>query len=300
MTKAKTAGAKNSSKNSSGRNPKPAGAAGQLLFVATPIGNLGDLTLRAKAALEGADVIACEDTRHAQKLLQHYGIKKPLLAYHDHNEAATAAKLITQVLAGTTVAVISDAGLPLIADPGHDVLQQALTRGLEPQVLPGPNAALTALALSGLPTDSFFFAGFLPPKSGARQQRLAALATVPGTLIFYESPARLVAMLADSRAILGNRHAAVARELTKRFETTKRGTLDELATYFNTSPPKGELVVLIDRGVPAPQTENADDLLLQALSQHGIKQAAQIVAAQTGEAVRTLYARALALKSKQR
>lgn len=272
-----------------------------MLFVATPIGNLGDITLRALETLKAADVIACEDTRHTQKLLTHYGIKKPLLALHDHNETQISQRVVARVAAGETVAVVSDAGMPLVADPGYHLMQAAIAGGINLGVLPGANAALMGLSLSGLPTDSFTFGGFLPPKSSARQQRLAKMATVPTTLIFYESPQRLVETLADMGGIFGpTRPAAVARELTKRFEEVQRGDLKALHTHYSMNEPKGEIVLVVG-GAPEQTVEaqDIDAMLKSALQQHGVKQAAQMVAAQTGGTVRDVYARALALKGKK-
>lgn len=273
---------------------------GQLLFVATPIGNLGDITLRALEALKNADAIACEDTRHAQKLLSHYSIKKPLLALHDHNETQISNKVVARVQKGETIAVVSDAGMPLIADPGYHLMQAAITAGVQASVLPGANAALMGLALSGLPTDSFTFVGFLPSKSSERQQRLAKLAAIPITTVFYESPQRLVDTLSDMHKIWGERPAAVARELTKRFEEVLRGSLDDLRAHYEKNEPKGEIVLVVGGATAVAATEaDIDALLKDALKSHGVKQAAQIVAAQTGGTVRDIYARALDLKGKK-
>lgn len=275
-------------------------AVGQLLFVATPIGNLGDITLRALETLKECDAIACEDTRHTQKLLTHYGIKKPLVALHDHNEGQMAAKLVARVQKGEVIAVVSDAGMPLVADPGYQLMQAAIAGGVATSVLPGANAALMGLSLSGLPTDSFTFVGFLPPKAGARQERLAKLAAIPITTIFYESPQRLTDTLAEMAKIWGDRPAAVARELTKRFEDVQRGTLSELHKHYTAHEPKGEIVLIVGGATAqAAPAADIDDLLRDALQEHGVKQAAQIVAAQTGGTVRDIYARALALKGKR-
>lgn len=281
-------------------HPSGQAAVGQLLFVATPIGNLGDITLRALETLKDASAIACEDTRHAQKLLSHYGIKKPLLALHDHNETQISAKVVARVAKGETIAVVSDAGMPLIADPGYHLMQAAIAAGVRASVLPGANAALMGLALSGLPTDSFTFIGFLPSKSSERQQRLAKLASIPITTVFYESPQRLVDTLGDMEKIWGGRPAAVARELTKHFEDVQRGTLAELQAHYKANEPKGEIVIVVGGATAAVATEaDVDALLKDALKDHGVKQAAQIVAAQTGGTVRDIYARALALKGKK-
>lgn len=284
----------------SSAHPSLPARTGQLLFVATPIGNMGDITLRALETLKAADVIACEDTRHTQKLLTHYGIKKALVALHDHNETQASAGLVRRVSNGETVAVVSDAGMPLVADPGYHLMQAAISAGVPVGMLPGANAALMGLALSGLPTDSFTFAGFLPPKASARQQRLAKLASIPVTLVFYESPQRLAGTLADMAEVFGPRQAAVARELTKRFEDVQRGDLVALHKNYSDAEPKGEIVLVVAGADPAkPATFDVDALLQDALKNHGVKQAAQIVAAQTGGTVRDTYTRALALKSKK-
>ena len=274
---------------------------GQLVFVATPIGNLGDITLRALETLKSADAIACEDTRHAQILLNHYGIKKPLLAYHDHNESAAANGIVQRVAAGETIAVISDAGLPLIADPGYRLVQAAIAAEISITALPGANAALMALMLSGLPTDRFTFIGFLPNKSAARQQVLATLKAIPITTLYYEGPSRLVDTLIDMQKIMGDRPAAVARELTKTFEEVQRGTLSTIIAHYTAKPPKGEIVIVLHGAIEVAANEaDTDALLRAALKTHGVKQAAQLVAAETNQTVRTIYARALEIKNETR
>jgi len=258
---------------------------------------MGDITLRALETLKAADVIACEDTRHTQKLLQHYGIKKPLLAYHDHNEAAASKELLAMVESGQHVALVSDAGMPLVADPGYRLVQAAVAAGVRLTATPGANAALMALALSGLPTDRFTFIGFLPPKAAARQQELAKLKSIPITVIFYESPSRLVEALADMHKLWGDRPAAVARELTKTFEDVRRGPLSQLHAHYAATSPKGEIVIVVHGAVAvAADDHDVDALLHAALKTHGVKQAAQLVAAETGHTVRDIYARALELK----
>jgi 16S rRNA (cytidine1402-2'-O)-methyltransferase len=270
---------------------------GQLTLVATPIGNLQDITLRALETLKACDAIACEDTRHAQKLLQHYGIKKPLLAYHDHNEIASSKGLIERAARGEHIAIISDAGLPLIADPGYRLVQAAINANIPITALPGANAALMALMLSGLPTDRFTFIGFLPSKCTARQHTLAKLKAIPVTLLFYEAPTRLVSTLEDMLKVFGDRNAVVARELTKTFEEVQRGTLQDLIDHYTIKPPKGEIVIVVhgDDGSDTSDID-VDALLKSAMKTHGVKQAAQLVAAETGIAVRELYTRALELK----
>ena len=221
---------------------------GILFIVATPIGNLQDISQRAVETLSRVDVVACEDTRHTQKLLNHLGIKKRLVSYHEHNEESRSVELIQLLEDGKSVAVVSDAGTPTINDPGFRIVKTAIERGVEIVSIPGPAAFVTALAASGLPTDTFFFGGFLPAKKGERQRRLRELANLPATLILYEAPHRLVASLEDCLSILGDRDAVVARELTKLHEEYSRGKLSALLSQFRSQTPKGELVLLIDRG----------------------------------------------------
>ena len=222
---------------------------GTLYVVATPIGNLEDLTFRAKRVLEQADVIACEDTRHARILLTHYGIARPLVSYHEHNERERAATLVGRLRAGEDVALISDAGTPAVSDPGFPLIREAIASGCTVVVVPGPNAALAALTVAGLPTDRFVFLGFLPRRSGERRRALEALRTVPWTLVIYEAPHRLTPVLRDLRAALGDRRLALARELTKRFEEVFRGTISEALTHFATQRPRGEFTLVVE-GAP--------------------------------------------------
>ena len=225
--------------------------AGTLYVVSTPIGNLEDLTYRAVRVLSEVDIVACEDTRHSQKLLNHYGIKTKTVSYHEHNERDRAGELLASLKSGLDVAIVSDAGTPGISDPGFRVVRMALEAGLRVVPIPGPTALVSALVASGLPSDEFFFAGFLPARSGARRTRLADLAAIPSTLVFYEAPHRIVASLEDAREILGEREAVVARELTKLHEEVLRGRLSELADKFSQAAhePRGEMVVVIDRNV---------------------------------------------------
>src|SRR5215813_4643357 len=220
---------------------------GTLYVVATPIGNLSDITHRAIQLLRDADLIACEDTRHTRKLLQHYGITTKTVSYHEHNEQARTQELIGQLQEGKTIALVSDAGTPAISDPGYRLVHEAAEQGVTVVALPGPSALVTALVGSGLPTDEFFFAGFLPARSAARQQRLSELRSLPATLIFYEAPHRLSVTLADAHKVLGERRAVVARELTKLHEEFRRGLLSELVSHYSTVEPRGEIVLLIDR-----------------------------------------------------
>jgi len=276
--------------------PLPAG----LYVVATPIGNLRDVTFRALSVLAAAAAVLAEDTRITKRLLAHYGITTPLLTYNDHSSEAVRERMIHRLREGEALALVSDAGTPLVSDPGYRLVQAAIAAGLPVTPIPGPSAMLTALVVSGLPTDRFFFEGFLPAKSGARRTRLQAIAGIPGTLILYEAPHRLPEMLADAAEILGERPAVVARELTKLFETVRRGDLPDLARQFaQEGPPKGEIVVLVGEGTagtPGPEADAAlDDRIEAALARHSIKDAAALVAAETGLPKRDVYARALAL-----
>lgn len=272
-----------------------------LYVTSTPIGNLRDVTLRALATLAAADIVACEDTRITSRLTRHYGIDTPLLPYHEHNAERQRPKLLAALTEGQAVALVSDAGTPLVSDPGYRLVGEVLAAGHAVIPIPGPSALLAGLAGAGLPTDAFLFAGFLPPKETARKKRLAELAAVPATLVFYESPQRTAASLRDMAEILGrDRPATVARELTKAFETFRRGSLDALAAAFaDEAPPKGEITILV--GPPTatepPGEEAIDDALRAALADASVGDAAAAVAAQTGLPKRVLYARALALKA---
>jgi len=231
---------------------------GTLYLVATPIGNLADITHRALQVLKDVDLIACEDTRHTHKLLQHYGITTRTISYHEHNEQQRAAQLIDSLKQGSDVAVVSDAGTPGISDPGFRLVRAAIDNDVTVVPVPGPSALISALVAAGLPTDEFFFAGFLPSRSNARRVRLEELKTVPGTLIFYEAPHRLAGTLKDALEILGEREVVVARELTKLHEQIKRGRLSELASFYNEEDARGEIVVLIDRKVIGEATRERE------------------------------------------
>ena len=265
--------------------------------MATPIGNLGDVTLRALDVLARADIVVCEDTRISQKLLAGHGLKRKLQSYHEHNAEAMRPRLIEALKNGASVAMISDAGMPLISDPGHKLVRSVIDGGLPLTVVPGASASLAALVLSGLPSDRFFFAGFLPPRSAARRTALEALAAIPGSLVFYESPKRLAASLTDMATVLGQRPAAVARELTKRFEELRRDDLHVLAAHYaSDGPPKGEVVVVV--GPPearAASDEDLDRLLRAALAEASLRDAVANVVAATGLPRRQVYQRALAL-----
>ncbi len=272
-----------------------------LHVVATPIGNLGDISFRALATLAAADAVIAEDTRVTKTLLAHYGIATPLVAYHEHNAAVMRPHLLARLASGAALALVSDAGTPLISDPGFKLVADALAQDIEVVSVPGASAVLASLVVAGLPTDRFFFEGFLPPKSGPRRQRIAELAPIPGTLVFFESPRRVAEMLADLSAVLGPREAAMARELTKYYETVRRGLLPELAAALaGEAPPKGEIVVLV--GPPGTEAlsdsaEGLDAKLSKALETLSVKDAAAVVSAATGQPRRKIYARALELSA---
>jgi 16S rRNA (cytidine1402-2'-O)-methyltransferase len=231
---------------------------GTLYLVPTPIGNLEDITHRALRVLREVDIIACEDTRHTRKLLNHYDVKTKVTSYHDHNERERTAELLQALASGASVAIVSDAGTPSISDPGFRLVKAASTQGISVVALPGPTALIAALVASGLPTDEFFFAGFLPARSGARRARLAELGELPATLIFYEAPHRIAATLRDALDMLGERAAVVARELTKIHEEILRGRLSELAERFGSEEKaRGEIVLLIDRTQIESELNNA-------------------------------------------
>lgn len=272
-----------------------------LYIVATPIGNLRDVTLRALDILRAADVIACEDTRITGRLLNAYGVETTCIPYHDHNAARARPGLIKRLERGEIVALVSDAGTPLISDPGFKLVEACANAGIAVYAAPGASALLAGLGVAGLPTDRFFFAGFLPPKQAARRKALEEIAGVPGTLVIYESARRLAASLADMAAVLGDRRASVARELTKRFEEVVRGTLTGLAArYAGSGPPKGEIVVIVAPPLREEIGEEAiDAALTAALEGLSVKDAAAQVAAALGLPRRRLYARALALSGKR-
>jgi 16S rRNA (cytidine1402-2'-O)-methyltransferase len=270
-----------------------------LYLVATPIGNLRDISLRALETLAAADLIACEDTRVTRKLLDHYGIKTPLTPYHEHNAAAARPKLLGRLGSGEAIALVSDAGTPLISDPGYKLVLAAREAGQAVSAIPGPSAALAALIVAGLPTDRFFFEGFLPPKDGARHKRIVELARIPGTLIVYESGPRLARALAALADGLGPRQAAVCRELTKLHEEVRRGDLAALArAYADGAETRGEIVIVIEpppAGAEEPSAGEVDALLRRALTRVSVKDAVSEVAAATGRPRREIYQRALAL-----
>lgn len=266
-----------------------------LYIVATPIGNLGDMTLRGAETLRSVAAIACEDTRVTGKLLHHLGIKARMIRYDDHASDNAREGLLT-LAAEQPVALVSDAGTPLISDPGFKLVRAARARGIAVTSLPGASAAVVALTLSGLPSDRFLFAGFLPSKAKARTDALGELAEVPATLVFYETAPRLAEALRTIDEVLPGREVAVARELTKKFEECRSGSPAELIAHYTAHPPKGEIVLMI--APPAAQANEADpdDLLRVALQRHKASQAAAEVARVTGLDRKTLYARALELK----
>ncbi len=271
-----------------------------LYFVATPIGTARDITLRALDVLASVDVLAAEDTRSMRRLLDIHGVPlgdRKLLAYHDHNGDAVRPKLLRYLEQGMSVAYASEAGMPLIADPGFDLSRDASEAGYLVTVAPGPSAVLTALALAGLPTDAFFFAGFLPNAKGARRSGLEALREVPGTLVFYESPKRVAAMLADAAEVLGaERKVAICRELTKKFEEIRRGTLGDMALELAQVTLKGEIVVAVDRGRLASVSEaEIEQDLKKALSEMSVRDAADLVSQAHDLPRRQIYQLALKL-----
>jgi 16S rRNA (cytidine1402-2'-O)-methyltransferase len=271
-----------------------------LYIVATPIGNLGDLSARAGAILAAADVIAVEDSRVTARLLQHLGIKRPMTPYHDHNAESVRPGLVAR-MGSEVVALVSDAGTPLISDPGYKLVRDARAAGHLVVTVPGPCAAVAALTLAGLPTDRFLFLGFLPPKAAARATAIAEVANVRATLILYESGPRLAATLAALAAGLGDREAGVAREITKRFEECVTGTLSELAERYAEAPPKGEIVVVVappGETRPSEAEVDIDAALREAMERLPVSKAAAEVAKRTGLDRRELYARATALKSR--
>jgi 16S rRNA (cytidine1402-2'-O)-methyltransferase len=268
-----------------------------LYLVATPIGNLGDIGLRALTVLAAADAIACEDTRVSRRLTEHYGIATPLTSYHEHNAAEARPKILARLAAGEAVALISDAGTPLISDPGYKLARQASEAGLLVTAIPGASSVLASLSLSGLPIDRFFFEGFLPAKDAARRKRIKELTRVPATLVLFETGPRIAAALADLTSELGTRDAAVCRELTKLHEEVRRKSLDALARdYADNAEIRGEFVIVVAPPVDEPaQAEDVDELLKRALARVSVKDAVGEVSSATGMPRREVYQRALAL-----
>ncbi|HEY6838278.1 MAG TPA: 16S rRNA (cytidine(1402)-2'-O)-methyltransferase [Geobacteraceae bacterium] len=272
---------------------------GTLYIVATPIGNLEDITLRALRILKEVDLIAAEDTRHSRKLLTHFGIAKPLTSYFDHNKNVKGGYLIEKLREGLSVALITDAGTPCISDPGYQLVRDAAAAGIAVVPVPGPSAAMAALSASGLPTDSFTFAGFLPPRQGKRRERLALLNVEPRVVILYEAPQRLLATLNDIHAVCGDRDMVVARELTKVYEEFVRGNVSDILARFAERQVRGEVVILL---APASVREDADipslDTMLARLFAAGlsVKDAVRAAASESGLPKSDVYAAALRLK----
>ena len=269
-----------------------------LYLVSTPIGNAGDISARAMDVLRRADVVACEDTRVTGPFLKRLGIPARLTPYHDHNAQQQRPRLLERLKQGASVALVSDAGTPLVSDPGYKLVAACWDDGIPVTAVPGASSVLAALAVAGLPTDRFFFQGFLPPKTAARRKALAEIAAVPATLVIMETAPRLAASLADMAEVLGPRPAAVARELTKLFEEVRRAPLDALAAHYaEAGSPRGEICIVV--GPPVEQAATAEDLdslLRAALAGGTVKDAAARVAAATGLPRKEVYARALALK----
>jgi 16S rRNA (cytidine1402-2'-O)-methyltransferase len=285
-------------KSPAAKGKSPAALAPGLYILATPIGNAADITLRALAALKGSDLVLAEDTRVTAKLFAIHGLKGHLSPYNDHNAAQVRPRILEKLRSGAAIVLVSDAGTPLVSDPGFKLVREAIAAGIAVTALPGPSAALAALALAGLPTDRFLFAGFLPSRAGERARALEDLKTVPATLILFESPQRLAESLGAMRAVLGERPAAVTRELTKLHEEVRRGRLSELAAHYEKQgPPKGEVTLVI--GPPeavAPDNGAIDAALKAALPFMPVKAAAEMIAALTGAARKAVYTRALELK----
>lgn len=268
-----------------------------LYLVSTPIGNMGDVSFRALDTLAAADVVLCEDTRVSGKLLSYYGLKKKLEVYNDHSEEKKRASLAKRIAGGEIVVLISDAGMPLISDPGYKLVEELRAQGLYVTSVPGANAPLSALQLSGLASDRFSFIGFLPPKSGARQSLLREWRDVPGTLIAFETAPRLIKALEDIQAVMGDRRVAVVREITKLFEEALVDTPAALIAHYDAQGlPKGEIVLVIERGEAAELSDADVDALIEcALETMSTKDAAAHVSTQTGRAKKAIYARALEL-----
>ena len=267
-----------------------------LYVTATPIGNLGDISRRALDLFGSADFIICEDKRVSGKLLSYYEIKTPMISYHDHNSQAVMPKLIDELKAGKTMALITDAGTPLISDPGYKLVNECRNQGIMVTSLPGASAVLCALTCAGMATDKFFFSGFLPSKTVARKKEINKLSKIPATLVYFESPNRLLASLKDLREVLGNRNAAVCRELTKLYEEIRKDNLDNLIEHYEgLQTPKGEIVVLIEQGKEKKLVNDLDSALDDALKKLSVKEAVFAVTYMTGRKRKEVYKRALEL-----
>jgi 16S rRNA (cytidine1402-2'-O)-methyltransferase len=274
---------------------------GTLYVVATPIGNLEDITLRALRVLREVDLIAAEDTRHTSKLLQHYGIRKFLVSYHEHNEARRVPELVAQLRSGRSVALVSDAGMPGVSDPGYELVRACIEAGIPVVPVPGPSAILAALATSGLPTDRFLFAGFPPRKTSERRRFLEELAGERATLILFESPERVVQTLQDLHEVLGDRRVAVCRELTKLHEEVFRGTIREAIAHLEAHPPRGEITLVVEGARSSPaDPERAEEALRRLLDLGAsVREAAEAVARTHGVSRRDAYRRALRIREKR-
>lgn len=272
-----------------------------LYLVSTPIGNLGDFSERARQTLESVDLVACEDTRTSGQLFALLGIKVAAMTpYHEHNADVARPKLIAKLKKGVNIALVSDAGTPLISDPGYKLVRDCQQQQIPVTTVPGANAVLSALQLSGLPSNAFFFGGFLPPKSGARQQILNTYKSIPGTLIIYETANRLCDTLADILTVLGNREMAVVREITKKFEETRRDTVAQLIAYYNQpdNTPRGEIVLVIakaDETAERPSDADIDALIQETVATHSVRDTVDIVVGLTGQNKKVIYKRVLEL-----
>jgi 16S rRNA (cytidine1402-2'-O)-methyltransferase len=270
-----------------------------LYLVSTPIGNLADMSVRALFTLASADLALCEDTRHSRKLLSAYGIRRRLDTYHDFSDSGDRARILAVLRGGKSVALISDAGTPLIADPGFKLVREAIAEGFSVFAIPGPSAILAALVTSGLPSDQFFFGGFLPPKEGARREALKAAKALPGTLIFYESGPRLVETLEILHAVFSDRSIVIARELTKFYEAILRGSAAQLLSEIRANPPAGEFVILIGPGGATPVTgADIESALKSAMRRMTLKEAVEEVAKGLGAGRKTVYSLALRLRDR--
>jgi len=274
---------------------------GTLYVVATPIGNLEDITLRALRVLREVDLIAAEDTRHTSKLLQHYGIRKFLVSYHEHNEARRVPGLVAQLRSGRSVALVSDAGMPGVSDPGYELVRACIEAGIPVVPVPGPSAILAALAASGLPTDRFLFAGFPPRRASERRRFLEELTEERATLILFESPERVVRTLQDLLEVLGNRRVAVCRELTKLHEEVFRGTIHEAIAHLEKHPPRGEITLVVEGARVSPADPERAEEELRRLLDLGVsaREAAKAVARTHGVSRQDAYRRALRIRGKQ-
>jgi 16S rRNA (cytidine1402-2'-O)-methyltransferase len=280
---------------------QPVRCPGGLYVVATPIGNLEDITVRAIKTLDGADLVAAEDTRHTSRLLTHYGIRTPLISYHEHNEQERTPQLIDKIRSGGAVALVSDAGTPSVSDPGYRLVRAAIENGLDVFPIPGVSAAVAALSAAGLPTDTFLFVGFVPKKAGKRLDALRSLVDAPRTLVFYESPRRVAALLEEIRGLMGDRPAVLAREMTKLHEEFIRGSLTEIQVALANRPEvKGECTLLVDGAPPAASIDGSElaDVLRQALSRPGarVSSVSKTVARQYDLPRKTVYEMALAIE----